>query len=299
MNDDQRSDRQIDRPAAGTEDRTSTDDEEQRGRHRQPGAKKGKRGSFLRELPVLIVVAFLLALLIKAFVIQAFYIPSASMENTLRIGDRVLVNKIVYDLRPIHRGDVVVFNGVGSFVPATAAAQPNNAGERLLWAVEGAFGIAPPGQKDFIKRVIGLPGDRVSCCDVHRRVTVNGVPLKERRYLYPGDAPSRRPFNVKVPPGRLWVMGDHRSVSADSRDHMGDRGGGTVPTDEVVGRAFVTYWPPSRATMLSAPPTFYQHALEASQVTASLGGPPPLGAGRRLRSIVMTMFAVSRCAGSR
>jgi signal peptidase I len=228
-------------------------------------AKPKKRGSFLRELPILIVIALGLALLIKTYAFQAYYIPSGSMENTLDIGDKVLVNKIVYHLRSIHRGDIIVFNGAGSWDP-TIPPTPNPF-DRLYHAVIGLFGAAP-GQTDYIKRVVGVPGDHVKCCDSQGRVTVNGVPLSEKSYLYPGNTPSENQFSIVVPPGRLWVMGDHRDVSDDSRDHIGFPGGGTIPENQVVGRAFWTVWPPSRWRVLSIPATFQQPALNGSKAAA-------------------------------
>jgi signal peptidase I len=232
-----------------------------------PGGKHTKRRrSFWRELPVLIVVALVLALLIKSFVIQAFYIPSASMENTLEIGDRVLINKIVYHLRPIHRGDIVVFDGTGSWDFDNAPAS-SNIFSKGLDELEGIVGISHDSSI-YIKRVIGLPGDHVVCCNAEGQVTVNGVALSESSYLYPGNAPSTQTFNITVPPGRLWVMGDHRAVSYDSRGHMGDPGGGTIPVSGVLGRAFVIIWPPSRWGFLDIPATFEQPKLNASNAAA-------------------------------
>ena len=212
-----------------------------------------RRRSFWRELPVLIVIALVIALLIKNFVVQAFYIPSPSMEHTLNVGDKVLVNKLVYDFRDIQPGDVIVFNGVGSWdpVPPPVPGSSNplvrlyDAAIRPLFrSVTGLFGTAP-GQQDYIKRVIGVPGDKVACC-TNGKLTVNGVPLSEKSYLFPGDTPSLTHFSIIVPPGRLWVMGDHRFVSYDSRGHMSDPGNGTIPESQVVGRAFMIVWPPSR-----------------------------------------------------
>ena len=214
----------------------------------------------------MVVIALLLAVVIKTYAIQAFFIPSGSMENTLEINDRVLVNKLVYDVRGIHRGDIVVFNGDGSWDPGTVPKDTNF----LVKFADGfasMFGFGHPGDI-LIKRVIGLPGDQVACCDAQGRVTVNGVPLTEQSYLYPGDAPSEIRFNILVPPGQLWVMGDHRLISDDSRDHLGDPGGGTVPESAVIGRAFVIIWPPSRWRMLPIPGTFEQSKLNAAAAAA-------------------------------
>ncbi|MFB9892884.1 signal peptidase I [Planobispora takensis] len=237
--------------------------------------KEKKKGSFWRELPVLVVVALVLAFLIKSFVVQAFYIPSESMENTLLKNDRVLVNKLVYHVRDIERGDVVVFSGVDSWDGEVEYEEPSNPVTAFFHWVGTAFGVVP-GEKDYIKRVIGVPGDTVKCCDKAGRVTVNGVPLDEKSYLYPGNDPSQKTFEIKVPQNRLWVMGDHREVSLDSREHQGDPGGGTIPVDQVIGRAFVIVWPFSRATTLPIPDTFAQPALKAAGV---VGGATPLLAG--------------------
>ena len=216
-------------------------------------------------------IALLLAVVIKTYAIQAFWIPSGSMENTLEINDRVLVNKIIYHIRDIHRGDIVVFNGDGSWDPG-AVPVSGNVFQQFADGFASMFGFGHPGDI-LIKRVIGLPGDRVACCDAQGRVTVNGVPLTEQSYLYPGSAPSLIRFNIKVPPGRLWVMGDNRFYSADSREHMGDPGGGTVPESAVVGRAFVIIWPPSRWRFLPIPATFENPKLSPASAAAGPDGP--------------------------
>ncbi|REE99095.1 signal peptidase I [Thermomonospora umbrina] len=247
------------------------------------GTEKGKKKqtSFWKELPVLIGVALVLALVIKAFAVQAFYIPSASMENTLQIGDRVLVNKIVYRTRDVRRGDIVVFNGLDSWDPEVQIQEPTNPVSKFFNMVGGAFGVVP-GEKDYIKRVIGVPGDRVKCCDSQGRMTVNGVPLDERSYLFTDpvtgerNKPSNEPFDVTVQPGNLWVMGDHREVSYDSRQHRGDPGGGAIPENRVIGRAFVVVWPVDRVDTLPIPKTFEQPALSAA---AALLPATPLALG--------------------
>lgn len=196
------------------------------------------RGSFWRELPILMGVAILVAILVRAFVLQTFYIPSPSMEHTLDVNDRVLVNKLVYDFRSPHRGEIIVFK-------APTAWTGNPEGE------------------DYIKRVIGIGGDRVVCCDAQQRLTVNGTSLDEP-YIYSNggvqDPPADQEFDITVPAGRLWVMGDHRAASGDSLEHWEqsnqDVTVATIPEDAVVGRAFTLFWPFGRADWLSVPDTF-------------------------------------------
>jgi signal peptidase I len=223
-------------------------------------ARRARRNMPLwQELPLLLIVAFCLAVLIRTFLLQAFFIPSGSMEETLQVGDRVLVNKIIYDVRQPERGEIVVFIGTENWAPEN---QPDtNVGffAKLGRSVGDLIGISQPGEKDFIKRVIGLPGDTVACCDVNGRVTVNGYPLNEPYVTddSPRDAPpnprecrSRRFGPVTVEPGQMFVMGDHRLVSQDSRCQ------GQVPIDNVIGRAFVIVWPSGRWEWLDVPATF-------------------------------------------
>lgn len=207
------------------------------------------------DIPVTLILAFGMVLLITTFVAKPFSIPSGSMEDTLQVGDRVLVNRVVYHLRDIERGDVIVFDGTDSFVPATAVESRSPVAAVISW-VGQSLGVVPPDGTDFVKRVIGVGGDRVACCDEAGRVTVNGVPLDEASYLYPGDSPSDQSFDVVVPAGMLWLMGDHRSNSADSRSHLGDPGGGMVSESRVVGRVMNVLWPLNRISSVPVPDSF-------------------------------------------
>ncbi|QYC39393.1 Signal peptidase I [Nonomuraea coxensis DSM 45129] len=182
--------------------------------------KEKKKGGF-RETLLLLILGVGIALLLQAFVVGSFYIPSQSMENTLLINDRVFVNKL--SGKP-ERGDIVVFKG---------------------WNGE-----------DTIKRVIGVGGDHVKCCDAKKRITVNGTALDETSYLYPGDFASGEKFDVTVPAGKLWLMGDHRSASADSRAHMEEPGQGFISENDVIGKAVVRYWPLSRGYLFARPDIF-------------------------------------------
>jgi len=246
---------------------------------------KKKKRSFWRDLAVIVVAALVLTILLKAFVVQVFSIPSGSMENTLLPGDHILVSKIVYKFRSIDRGDIVVFSGAGSWDPPVQ--QPSNWFARTWDQAIDLVGIAAPGT-DYIKRVIGLPGDHVVCCNTRGQVTVNGVPLSESTYLYPGADPSNTPFNITVPAGRLWVMGDNRGDSADSRYHTDDSGGGTIPESAVVGRAFVIIWPLSRIGDLPIPNTFEQPAFSAAAAVSSAPPATVAGGGALAGAAVLT-----------
>jgi signal peptidase I len=267
-----------------------------------------KKGSFFRELPFLILIALVLALLIKAFLVQAFYIPSGSMENTLAIKDRVLVNKLVYDFRDPHRGEVVVFNGKDTgFCPSGSCqenqgliAQPRGFFGRLRNGIQRVLGFGAPSEKDFIKRVIGLPGDVVACCDANGRVTVNGVGLDEP-YIFNTSTSGPRTSTFTdcqgtakagacvVPKGQLFVMGDHRDSSSDSRIN------GTIPAKKVIGRAFVVIWPPSHAKGLRVPRSIERS--NAMNVVAM--SPPVLGLAGALPITLLRRRRRTRRAGRR
>jgi signal peptidase I len=197
-------------------------------------------------------VAIVLMMLVRGLLLESFYIPSASMEPTLTPQDRILVNKIG-GASSVQRGDLVVFDGTHTF--ADRAAGPGSgqgsAVARIMVSMASTLSIHL-NESDYVKRVVGLPGDHVVCCDAKGLLTINGTEVQEP-YLYPGDRPSDLTFDVTVPPGRLWVMGDHRSDSADSRAHLGDPGGGMVRLDDVIGRAGMIYWPPGRVGILRAP----------------------------------------------
>ena len=236
--------------------------------------KRRRRRSAIKEIPVLIVVALLIALVLKTFLVQAFVIPSGSMEQTIRIGDRVLVDKLTpwFGSRP-ERGEVVVFKDPGGWLEQEKKpVEPDPVGvkqvkEGLTW-----IGLLPSAdEQDLIKRVVAVGGDTVKCCDKNGQVTVNGVPLSEP-YVFPGDRPSKIPFEVKVPEGRLFVMGDHRSNSADSRYHLDGKYQGTVAEDGVVGRAVVIGWPIGHWRQLEVPET-YARIPEPRAKAAAAGEP--------------------------
>ncbi|WDV54842.1 signal peptidase I [Streptomyces coeruleorubidus] len=238
----------------------------------QKKVKRRRRRGAVKEIPLLVGVAVLIALVLKTFLVQAFVIPSGSMEQTIQIGDRVLVDKLTpwFGSKP-QRGEVVVFKDPGGWLQDEQTAPVQDDPVVIKQVKEGLtfIGLLPSdNEKDLIKRVVGVGGDRVKCCDTQGRVTVNGIPLNED-YLYPGNAPSDTPFDITVPPGRLWVMGDHRNNSADSRAHQDTDYGGTVSEEEVVGRAMVIAWPFGHWSTLEEPNTYASVSDSAPGSTAA------------------------------
>ena len=219
-----------------------------------------RRWAWWQEIAFLAVLAVAISLLLKSFVVQMFFVPSASMRPLFVHDDHILVQKISYETGRVHRGDVVVFDDPGGRWLAAEGSTALPPLPRMLASL-GLF----PTDNHLVKRVIGLGGDHVKCCDANGRITVNGVPLHEKGYISRGAQPSRQPFDVVVPAGRLWVMGDNRPDSADSRYHQELPGGGTVPVRDVVGKVWAIVWPLDRARLLHRPATFEQPALQASR----------------------------------
>jgi signal peptidase I len=201
-----------------------------------------RKGSLLRELPVLVVVALVVSLIIKTFLVQFFYIPSGSMENTLQVKDRVAVDKIPFISRNISRGDVVVFRDPDNWLPEISESSSNKYVAKLKTGLV-AVGVLPnPAKQYLVKRVIGVAGDHIVCCDKEGLLTINDKPVTEP-YIFAGNKPSDMNFEVTVPKGKIWVMGDHRGASADSRYHQDDINKGFVPLSRVTGRVVAVIWP--------------------------------------------------------
>jgi signal peptidase I len=291
--------------------RDDTASHRRRADHRRPSGRARperdggrRRGMPLwQELPLLLVIAFCLAVLVRTFLLQAFYIPSPSMEETLVAGDRVLVNKVVYQMREPVRGEVVVFRGTDAWSPQPVV--DDNIG---LFATVGRVlgdlvGVSRPDDKEYIKRIIGLPGDRISCCDVEGRIFVNGHPLDEDYVIYNAplddsfdglqDCRSRRFGELVVEPGQMFVMGDHRAISHDSRCQ------GVVPLDNITGRAFAIVWPSGRWTGLSAPEAFaaVPQAAPAAGVVARTVEPDVPAPGEVAVVLPLLLAAAVRSGG--
>jgi len=208
-----------------------------------------RKGSLLRELPILVILALLVSLFIKSFLVQFFYIPSGSMENTLQIKDRVAVNRIPFIGNDISRGDVIVFRDPAGWLPEASSVT----GNRITNAIrEGLVlvGIVPnPAKQYLVKRVIGVAGDNVVAKD--QVLTINGKPTNEP-YIFAGNSPSDTDFNITVPEGKVWVMGDHRGASGDSRVHQDDVNNGMVPVEKITGRVIATIWPIKQIGFISS-----------------------------------------------
>ncbi|HET7173940.1 MAG TPA: signal peptidase I [Nocardioidaceae bacterium] len=244
-------------------------------------AKRARRPTpWWQETLILIVTAVVLAIIIKTFFIQAFYIPSGSMENTLRVYDRILVEKPSYWFGTPQRGDIVVFKDPDHWLDQEETGAPPNALAKGL----ALIGLYPTGGH-LVKRVIGIGGDHVQC--KAGVLTVNGVVLHESSYVTLARRSCDSNFSVVVPPHELWVMGDNRNNSADSRAHLGDPGGGFIPDGDVVGKVFVVIWPVDHWRFFPRPSTFDQPGLQAAGVAT---GPAGLG----LAGVALVPLAVRR-----
>ena len=201
-----------------------------------------RKGSLLREFPILIIVALAVSIVIKTFLVQFFFIPSGSMENTLQINDRVAVNKVPFIGKSIKRGDVVVFRDPDNWLPEPYVGDQN----KFIAKIKDAFvavGVLPnPAKQYLVKRVIGVAGDKVECCSKDKKLMINGVEIDEP-YIFAGNTASDTNFNVTVPAGKIWVMGDHRGASADSRFHQDDINNGMVPNSKITGKVVGIIWP--------------------------------------------------------
>jgi signal peptidase I len=232
---------------------------------RRPRTEKKPRNgvlTFLRDLVIIFIAALLVSFLVKTFLIRSFYIPSASMQNTLQINDRVIVNELVPKTVALKHGDVVVFKDPGGWLDGEelpSVAPESSVGKAADWLLT-QVGLGTGDSDDhLIKRVIGLPGDRVSCCNDLGQMSVNGVPLTEPYLKLPPGVTraSAKDFSVTVPKGTIWVMGDNRDNSKDSRYNGDTPSKGFVPLSDVTGRAFVISWPTSRWTWLQDYPQVF------------------------------------------
>lgn len=235
----------------------------------EPDSPRKKRGVaiFIRDLLIIFVVALLISFLIKTFLVRSFYIPSGSMESTLLVQDRIIVNQLEPDLVPASRGDVVVFRDPGGWLPPQTPIEQNPIVGALDWTMS-LIGLSAPDSNDhLIKRIIGLPGDHVVCCNALGQLSVNDVPLKEPYVLLPAGqtSASKDAFDVVVHEDSLWVMGDNRYDSLDSRYHPDTPGKGFVPMDNVVGRALVISWPMNRWSWLDDYPDVFRGVEDAEK----------------------------------
>ncbi|WP_454854366.1 signal peptidase I [Promicromonospora soli] len=219
--------------------------------------------AMLKEIGIIVVSALILSWLIKTLLVQPFYIPSASMEDTLTEGDRVMASRLTPGPFDLEHGDIVVFVDPGDWLPPYVPPERGPVGDALVSFLT-TVGLLPQDTGDhLIKRLIGLPGDKVVCCDAEGRVSVNGTPIDETSYIKPGSIPSQDQFDVTVPEDMLWVMGDNRQDSMDSRYNRGKPGGGFVPVENVVGTAFATVWPLNRLDWQSRPDDVFSAVPDA------------------------------------
>jgi len=227
----------------------------------------GKQTSLGRELLLIVGVALILSILVRTFLAQAFYVPSSSMENTLLVQDRIIVSKLTTQFSGVQRGEIIVFTDPGGWLPPTVPATGAAGAVRntLMWV-----GLLPSDTgEDLVKRVIGVGGDHIVCCDAKKRVTVNGVPLDET-YIKPGGGTAQVNFDVTVPADRFFVMGDNRGDSSDSRFHL-DVEQGTIPRANVVGRVVAVIWPASRWSGEPIPAIYENPKLDVPETTTPSG----------------------------
>ncbi|QNE47379.1 signal peptidase I [Glaciihabitans sp. INWT7] len=244
---------------------TSTEDVAETRRRKSRGVKL-----FIRDIVLIVVAAVVISVGIKAFLIRSFWIPSGSMENTLQVDDRIIVNELVPRMVPLQHGDVVVFKDPGGWLPPSPVVRQNGLVAAVDWVLSVVGLTAPDSNDHLVKRVIGLPGDRVACCNAFGQMTVNGIPLVET-YLKLPDGVTKvaaNDFSVIVPKNSLWVMGDNRYNSEDSRAHATTPSKGFVPMDDVVGRAFLISWPSSHWTWLDDYPTVFGGVSAANTGTS-------------------------------
>ena len=223
---------------------------------------------FFRDLIIIVVIAFLASYALKTFLIRSFYIPSGSMKDTLQVNDRILVNQLVPTVQDVERGDIIVFTDPGGWLHPQAMPEPSSGVRKIL---EQVGLVAEVTDEYVVKRVIGVGGDRVVCCDANGLVTINDVPIREPYVLLPEGATnvSRDGFDVTVPEGSFWVMGDNRYASQDSRYNQDQPGKGFVREDEVVGRAFLLNWPFDRFGFIDSYPDVFAGLTDASNAVDS------------------------------
>lgn len=226
------------------------------------------------ELIAVLIVTLAISAMVKLFLIQPFYVPSTSMERTLMVSDHILVSKMAPKYRPLNRGDIVVFADSGNWlgeVQESEKRQESNIFTKVFNKVFSIVGLVPEDTNEYlVKRVIGLPNDFVQCCDTAGQMSINGKSIEEG-YLPKGTIPSEVPFSIKVGPNHIWVMGDNRQHSLDSRAHMDSPTQGTVPLKDVVGRAFLSVWPMERIRILSNSCAFYNIPAPSESTVGAAG----------------------------